>query len=192
MTGCCAATRSAPPCTATARWSSGTGTWPGDNGFVGGTQDPTGLTHLGARDYDPETGRFLSVDPLIDLNDPQQFNAYANNTPTLSDPDGERPVGDSIHDTWNYNDYKNKGSGFRPGTRPRYTPPTTDNPGHGFGTYPKVRHIDTTATVDYAEIAARQAAQAAAIRAKQARADTCHGLLGWECPDLCGRAGDRF
>ncbi|GGT51209.1 hypothetical protein GCM10010207_59410 [Streptomyces atratus] len=31
--------------------------WTGDKGFVGGTQDPMGLTHLGAREYDPTTGR---------------------------------------------------------------------------------------------------------------------------------------
>ncbi|MFG2013768.1 RHS repeat-associated core domain-containing protein [Actinomadura geliboluensis] len=66
-------------------------TWPGDKGFVGGTQDPTGLTHLGAREYDPDTGRFISVDPLMDQADPQQMNGYtyANNSPvTNADPDG--------------------------------------------------------------------------------------------------------
>lgn len=65
--------------------------WPGERGFVGGTMDNTGLTHLGAREYDPDTGRFVSVDPLIDVNDPQQLHgyAYANNSPvTSSDPDG--------------------------------------------------------------------------------------------------------
>ncbi|WP_157995721.1 RHS repeat-associated core domain-containing protein [Thermomonospora amylolytica] len=74
-----------------------TGTWPTamDKGFVGGTEDPTGLTHLGAREYDPGTGRFISVDPLMDLADPQQMNgyAYANNNPvTFSDPDGLLPI----------------------------------------------------------------------------------------------------
>ncbi len=67
-------------------------TWPGDKGFVGGTQDPTGLTHLGAREYDPDTGRFISVDPLMDSADPQQMNGYtyANNSPvTNADPDGK-------------------------------------------------------------------------------------------------------
>jgi RHS repeat-associated protein len=66
--------------------------WPTEKGYVGGTVDKsTGLTHLGAREYEPDTGRFISVDPLIDFNDPQQMNgyAYANNTPvTMSDPDG--------------------------------------------------------------------------------------------------------
>ncbi|MEW9555328.1 RHS repeat-associated core domain-containing protein [Nonomuraea sp. NPDC050783] len=65
--------------------------WPNDKGFVGGTEDPTGLTHLGAREYDPDTGRFISVDPLMDPDDPQQMNGYtyANNNPvTNSDPNG--------------------------------------------------------------------------------------------------------
>ncbi|WP_225827144.1 RHS repeat-associated core domain-containing protein [Streptomyces naphthomycinicus] len=65
-------------------------------GFVGGTQDnSTGLTHLGARDYDPATGHFLSADPLLNPNDPQQLNAYAyaNSSPvSLSDPSGQLPI----------------------------------------------------------------------------------------------------
>ncbi|MEU4568112.1 polymorphic toxin-type HINT domain-containing protein [Micromonospora sp. NPDC023956] len=66
-------------------------TWLGTKGFVGGTVDATGLTHLGAREYDPTLGRFISVDPLQDLADPQQWHgyAYANNSPiTFSDPSG--------------------------------------------------------------------------------------------------------
>ncbi|MDQ0983507.1 RHS repeat-associated protein [Streptomyces sp. V2I9] len=66
--------------------------WAGTRGFVNGTQDPTGLTHLGAREYDPSTGRFISVDPIADLKDPQQINgyAYSNNNPvTFADPDGK-------------------------------------------------------------------------------------------------------
>jgi RHS repeat-associated protein len=67
-------------------------TWLGSKGYVGGTKDtPTGLTHLGAREYDPSTGRFISVDPVMDLADPQQWNpyTYSNNSPvTSSDPSG--------------------------------------------------------------------------------------------------------
>jgi len=70
--------------------------WPGgDRSFVGGTgSGNTGLTRLGAREYDPSTGRFISVDPILDVSDPQQMNgyAYANNNPvTMSDPDGLIP-----------------------------------------------------------------------------------------------------
>ncbi|MEV0269726.1 RHS repeat-associated core domain-containing protein [Hamadaea sp. NPDC050747] len=72
------------------------GDWPStmDKGFVGGTNDDTGLIHLGAREYDPAIGRFISVDPIIDTADPQQLHgyAYANNAPvTASDPDGLSP-----------------------------------------------------------------------------------------------------
>jgi RHS repeat-associated protein len=76
--------------------------WPVDRGFVGGTNDPTGLVHLGAREYDPGIGRFISVDPVHDLNSPQQWNgyAYANNNPvTLSDPDGLDPGGGQACDS---------------------------------------------------------------------------------------------
>ncbi|WFE27296.1 RHS repeat-associated core domain-containing protein [Solwaraspora sp. WMMD791] len=69
--------------------------WPDDKGFVGGTKDPTGLTHIGARQYDPTLGRFISVDPLVNPGDPQTLNAYAygNNNPTsFSDPTGLKPL----------------------------------------------------------------------------------------------------
>ncbi|MCX5113451.1 sugar-binding protein [Streptomyces sp. NBC_00378] len=67
--------------------------WPSTKGFVGGTDDTksTGLTHLGAREYDPGLGRFISVDPVLDLTDPQQMNGYTysnNNPATHSDPTG--------------------------------------------------------------------------------------------------------
>ncbi|MYS81862.1 RHS repeat-associated core domain-containing protein [Embleya scabrispora] len=68
------------------------GTWAGDKGFVGGTADSaTGLTHLGAREYDPGTGRFLSVDPVMDLSRSQQMHGYlyaGGNPATNSDPTG--------------------------------------------------------------------------------------------------------
>ncbi|WP_265738137.1 RHS repeat-associated core domain-containing protein [Actinacidiphila epipremni] len=69
--------------------------WVGDRGFVGGQQDDaTGLTNLGAREYDASTGRFLTPDPLLSPTDPQSLNAYsyADNSPvTLSDPSGNQP-----------------------------------------------------------------------------------------------------
>jgi RHS repeat-associated protein len=72
-------------------------TWPDQKGFVGGTKDDTGLTHLGAREYDPTLGRFISDDPVTDHADPQQINgyAYANNNPTtMSDPNGLKSIDD--------------------------------------------------------------------------------------------------
>ncbi|MEV6878392.1 RHS repeat-associated core domain-containing protein [Amycolatopsis sp. NPDC051128] len=69
--------------------------WPSSRGFAGGAPDPgTGLTHLGARDYDAKTGKFVSVDAILALGSPQQFNAYAyadNNPATKSDPTGLIP-----------------------------------------------------------------------------------------------------
>ncbi|MGV9557436.1 RHS repeat domain-containing protein [Streptomyces sp. NPDC003522] len=73
-------------------------TWPDDKGFLGKPADAdTGLTHVGAREYDPATGRFLSVDPVLAPEDHESLNgyAYANNTPvTKSDPSGLRPITD--------------------------------------------------------------------------------------------------
>ncbi|WP_148086541.1 RHS repeat-associated core domain-containing protein [Micromonospora sp. HM5-17] len=69
--------------------------WPNERGYVGGTVDPsTGLIHLGAREYDPRTGRFISVDPVLNASDPQQMNgySYANNNPiSANDADGRWP-----------------------------------------------------------------------------------------------------
>ncbi|MGW3398463.1 polymorphic toxin-type HINT domain-containing protein [Streptomyces hydrogenans] len=69
------------------------GNWPSRHTFLGvGIDDPTtGLTHIGAREYDPTTGRFISADPLIDHTDPLQMNGYtySNGNPvTNSDPTG--------------------------------------------------------------------------------------------------------
>ncbi|TDD61354.1 hypothetical protein E1263_07540 [Kribbella antibiotica] len=75
------------------------------HGFVDGKMDTSiGLTHLGAREYDPALGRFISVDPLMDNGDPQTLNSYAygkNNPLTFSDADGlaaqvDLPNGDSM------------------------------------------------------------------------------------------------
>lgn len=67
--------------------------WAGSRGYVGGYDDreATGLVSLGAREYDPALGRFISLDPVMVLTDPQQIHgySYADNSPiTLSDPTG--------------------------------------------------------------------------------------------------------
>jgi RHS repeat-associated protein len=68
--------------------------WPSALGYVGGLPDPaTQLENLGAREYDPANGRFLSVDPVMEAGDPNQLNGYdyaGNNPVTGSDPSGLR------------------------------------------------------------------------------------------------------
>jgi RHS repeat-associated protein len=74
--------------------------WPGQQGFAGGVQDPTGLVHIGARSYDPATGRFISVDPILALRDSQQINGYAyahNNPVSATDPTGMRDYWNSVN-----------------------------------------------------------------------------------------------
>ncbi|WP_230396183.1 ricin-type beta-trefoil lectin domain protein [Streptomyces blattellae] len=67
-------------------------TWRSGRSYVGGDDDnASGLVHLGAREYDPVTGRFLSADPVLDLADPVQMNGYVyceNNPVTFADPTG--------------------------------------------------------------------------------------------------------
>jgi RHS repeat-associated protein len=73
------------------------GTWVDDKGFLGKPKDAsTGLTHIGAREYDPTIGRFLSVDPVLDTSDGLSLNgyAYADNSPlNNSDPTGLHVAG---------------------------------------------------------------------------------------------------
>ncbi|MFF5142274.1 ricin-type beta-trefoil lectin domain protein [Streptomyces sp. NPDC013157] len=71
--------------------------WPDRRSYLRtGIEDTaTGLTHLGAREYDQSTGRFLSADPVIDPSDPLQINGYSyadNNPVTKSDPDGLQAI----------------------------------------------------------------------------------------------------
>ncbi|GIF62191.1 hypothetical protein Ais01nite_02260 [Asanoa ishikariensis] len=106
------------------------GTWPGQKGFVGGTLDPTGLTHIDAREYDPTLGRFISVDPLFDLSDPQSWNgyAYANNSPvTSSDPSGLGRIDDGMDSN---------------PVKPPPDPPTPPKGDDGGGTKPSKEDVD--------------------------------------------------
>ncbi|ANZ39867.1 hypothetical protein BBK82_31300 [Lentzea guizhouensis] len=69
--------------------------WPGERGFVGGTgTSGTGLTRLGVRDYDSNTGKFITVDPVLDGSNPHHLDSYSysyNNPATFSDPTGKMP-----------------------------------------------------------------------------------------------------
>lgn len=66
--------------------------WPDDKRFLGKpSDDSTGLTHVGAREYDPKAGQFISVDPLLTLDQHQSLNGYTyanNNSVTFADPTG--------------------------------------------------------------------------------------------------------
>ncbi|WP_344399160.1 RHS repeat-associated core domain-containing protein [Promicromonospora sukumoe] len=71
------------------------GNWSGEHGYLDKPMDTSGLTAIGARMYDSAIGAFVSVDPIMDLADPLQWNGYAyshNNPTTFSDPTGEREL----------------------------------------------------------------------------------------------------
>jgi RHS repeat-associated protein len=125
------------------------GQWPGERGFVNGTIDTTtGLTQVGARSYDAALGRFISVDPLMNLSDAQTLNgyAYANNSPATywdgtglsycTPSDGicmevggnttvsyKKKNGQSGIQTWNYK----KGTGWRKISYTKYRPTSGGN-----------------------------------------------------------------
>ncbi len=65
-------------------------------GFGGHEEAPelSGV-HVGARNYDPRTGRFLSADPLVPSSDTQGLNRYSyayNNPLAFTDPSGFVPL----------------------------------------------------------------------------------------------------
>ncbi|MBV1856079.1 TreTu family toxin [Catellatospora tritici] len=68
------------------------GLWPDTHGFLGQpTDSTTGLNIIGARQYDPTTGRFISPDPVFEATDTNQLGgySYAGNSPiSHSDPTG--------------------------------------------------------------------------------------------------------
>ena len=75
-----------------------TGTWPDTSrGYLGQPTEPAsssgggGYDDLGAREYDPVLGRFISADPVLEAGDPEQLGGYtysADNPVAGSDPDG--------------------------------------------------------------------------------------------------------
>ena len=68
--------------------------------FAGKERDAeTGLDYFGARYHRAQSGRFISVDPVLNLEaaliDPQRWNRYSyalNNPLRIVDPDGREPV----------------------------------------------------------------------------------------------------
>lgn len=79
-----------------------------DRGFTSHEHlDEFGLINMNGRMYDPYTGRFLSVDPIIQFpGNAQSFNGYGyclNNPLSYSDPSGMLPVPMSFNDNGYYN-----------------------------------------------------------------------------------------
>ncbi len=74
--------------------STGTSTTP--MGYDGQyTNVDTGLIYLRAREYDPATGQFMSVDPEVDAT--REVFAYAGDNPLLNgDPTGRSILGDTL------------------------------------------------------------------------------------------------
>jgi RHS repeat-associated protein len=102
----------------TALTSTGEGPWPTDQTFLNDTDNTTsGLIDIGARKYNPATGTFISVDPVLDATSPQTMTGY---TYGADDPvNNQDPTGQML-------DY-----GGSPG--PSYHPPTPHN---STSTYP--------------------------------------------------------
>ena len=103
------------------------GTFPGTRGFQNQPENTlTGLTDMGARLYDPITGRFTSVDPVITPRDPQQTNGYtyaSNNPMTFADPSGLLSIMPDSGGTYTH-------SSYTPGST--YTAPTPQTFPDGF------------------------------------------------------------
>ncbi|MFK4085752.1 polymorphic toxin-type HINT domain-containing protein [Kribbella sp. NPDC020789] len=101
--------------------------WPDNHGFLGKPEDKsTGLTTIGAREYDASVGRFISVDPMMDTADPHQMLGYTygnNNPATVSDPTG----------LMNDCDCHGGGGGGGGGTTTTTTTTTTTNTGGNEG-----------------------------------------------------------
>ncbi|MEV4535200.1 hypothetical protein AB0J82_15350 [Asanoa sp. NPDC049518] len=92
--------------------------WPGTRGFVNGTIDPTGLVNLGAREYDPGQGRFISPDPLFDVARPtvlERLCIRQQQPGVLHRPDGLRAMtmGDGVRIGTGAGGVRVPGGGFR-------------------------------------------------------------------------------
>lgn len=85
-------------------------------GYTGHEEDPeTGLNYMQQRYFDPQSGRFLSTDPVQAADDGGNFNRYwyaKDNPYRYTDPDG-RETGSTLQAEWKLM-----------GAKPNYTPDT--------------------------------------------------------------------
>ena len=76
-------------------------------GFAGGLYDhETGLVHFGARDYDPEVGRWTAKDPILFGGGQANLYAYVNNDPVNTiDPTGTNFIHDWLEERWKVDEW---------------------------------------------------------------------------------------
>jgi RHS repeat-associated protein len=157
--------------------------WPGEKGFVGGTVDEsTGLTHLGAREYDPALGRFISVDPLMNTAESQSMNpyAYGNNSPvTFSDPTGTRFC-EGLYTCTN----PAPSSGSSPPTGNSGPPPSSSGPTGGHGSVgavpPAPAKPKATVSADDVARAKRLAEQSRLDKIREIAMEVLKGATGYD------------
>ena len=97
------------------RWAPPAQPIPDMRQFAGKERDTeTGFDYFGARYFRAQSGRFITVDPVMNaeaaLANPQRWNRYAyalNNPLKFSDPDGRDPrlagglIGAAVYSAWN-------------------------------------------------------------------------------------------
>jgi RHS repeat-associated protein len=120
--------------------------WPDNHDFLGKPQDAdTGYDLLGARQYNPATGAFLSLDPVFQPGDPLAMGgyAYSDNDPVNdTDPTGQCPCltdGNTDQKNPNTGVYGGGGGGETysdPGTSPD---PASPGPAPGTGYFSNPR-----------------------------------------------------
>lgn len=113
-----------------------TTTWTGKRGFLNQPfNTASGLTHLGARDYDPSNGRFTTVDPIFAPINPAQNNGYnygANNPVNNTEPDRHCSCNAAnIADDSRCGDSKANGDGLNAAGTRNPTPTLLDAPETG-------------------------------------------------------------
>lgn len=105
--------------------------------YTGQEKDSTGLYYYGARFYDPELGRFLSLDPLGD------DYCYANNNPIMfNDPSGMSSL---LQDQYNIGDSDGGGGSGGYST----LPDSYFNSGSGYNVMPGLNEMMNTTTGAY-------------------------------------------
>lgn len=140
--------------------------WADDHGFLNKVTDTdTGLTLVGARDYDPTLGRFITVDPILAPSNPSQNNGYtyaSNNPITNTDPSGECYVGSS--DSLNFHTRCSSGQTNGEGHAPTITYGNVAAPGPDHG---HVQHL--------------AAGMTGTPHNSIKELDTCAVIEGWGC-----------